>query len=152
MVSMPGEQLGVVIVKFGGYRQLLLQRQGSIPHLVFWGNKFVTNYHILSYLNFDKQSYPWKSDIDYRKEPKIPGEKGEQGKARLFFTKNGSRRKRIFNMPLAKKHSARHMGKLRQQWQGAWGLYNRLTGCDITGVFQVALSNSQPREGLRGKT
>lgn len=33
-----------------------------------------------SYLNFDKQSYPWKPDIDYRNEPeKYRVGKGEQG-------------------------------------------------------------------------
>lgn len=33
-----------------------------------------------SYLKFDKESYPWKPDIDYRKEPeKYRVGKGEQG-------------------------------------------------------------------------
>ncbi|SFH28173.1 protein of unknown function [Nitrosospira sp. Nsp14] len=33
-----------------------------------------------SYLNFDKHSYPWKPDIDYRKEPETYRVgKGEQG-------------------------------------------------------------------------
>ena len=33
-----------------------------------------------SYLNFDKHSYPWKPDIDYRQEPeKYRVGKGEQG-------------------------------------------------------------------------
>ncbi len=33
-----------------------------------------------SYLNFDKESYPWKPDIDYRREPeKYRVGKGEQG-------------------------------------------------------------------------
>lgn len=40
----------------------------------------MTNHHIPSYLNFDKRSYPWKPDIDYRKEPqKYRVGKGEQG-------------------------------------------------------------------------
>ena len=40
----------------------------------------MTNYHIPSYLNFDKRNYPWQPDIDYRKEPqKYRVGKGEQG-------------------------------------------------------------------------
>lgn len=45
-----------------------------------WGEiKFVTNYHLRSY-NFVKRGYPWKPDIDYRKEPeKYRVGKGAQG-------------------------------------------------------------------------
>ena len=35
----------------------------------FGGDEFVTNYHLPSYSHFAKRSYPWKLDIDYRKEP-----------------------------------------------------------------------------------
>jgi len=37
-------------------------------YFVALGEKLVTNYHLPSY-NFAKRRYPWKLDIDYRKEP-----------------------------------------------------------------------------------
>jgi hypothetical protein len=40
----------------------------------------VTDHRKPSYLKFDKESYPWKPDIDYRREPeKYRVGKGEQG-------------------------------------------------------------------------
>jgi hypothetical protein len=40
----------------------------------------VTKHRKPSYLDFDKESYLWKPDIDYRKEPeKYQVGKGEQG-------------------------------------------------------------------------